>query len=85
MTVLIAQSFHKSLGRLTGQEQAAVKVTAFDIQSDPDSPGLSLHRIDRCRDPDFWSARVSRDIRIVLHKRGGDTAARLCRPSRRRL
>lgn len=74
MTVLIAQSFQKSLARLTGQEQAAVKATAYDIQADPDSPGLSLHRIDRCRDPDFWSARVNRDIRIVLHKRGGDTA-----------
>ena len=73
MTVLIATSFQKSLGKLTGQEQAAVKVTAFDIQSNPDSPGLSLHRIDRCQDPDFWSARVNRDIRIVLHKRGGNT------------
>jgi len=73
MTVLIAQTFQKSLARLTGQEQAAVKIAAFDIQSDPDNPGLSLHRIERCRDPNFWSARVSRDIRIVLHKRGTDT------------
>jgi len=73
MTVLIAASFTKSLGKLTGQEQSAVKVTAFDIQQNPDSPGLSLHRIDKCRDPDFWSARVNVDIRIVLHKRGGDT------------
>ncbi|MDQ6436650.1 3'-5' exonuclease [Mesorhizobium sp. LHD-90] len=74
MTVLIATSFTKSLAKLTGQEQATVKVTAFDIQSDPENPGLSLHRIDKSRDPDFWSARVSRDIRIVLHKRSGDTA-----------
>ncbi len=73
MTVLIASSFTKSLDRLTGQEQAAAKITAFDIQSNPDSPGLSLHRINNARDPDFWSARVNRDIRIVLHKRGGDT------------
>lgn len=73
MTVLIATSFTKALSKLTGHEQAAVKVTAFDIQQNPDSPGLSLHRIDRCQDPDFWSARVNRDIRIVLHKRGGNT------------
>jgi hypothetical protein len=73
MTVLIATSFTKALGKLTAQEQAAVKVTAFDIQSDPENPGLSLHRIDRCQDADFWSARVNRDIRIVLHKRGGNT------------
>lgn len=74
MTVLIATSFTKSLAKLTGQEQAAAKVTAFDIQQNPESPGLSLHRIDKCRDPNFWSARVNRDIRIVLHKRGGSTA-----------
>ncbi|OVE88124.1 DNA helicase [Agrobacterium tumefaciens] len=73
MTVLIATSFTKALDKLTGQEQAAVKVTAFDIQQNPESPGLSLHRIDRCQDPDFWSARVNKDIRIVLHKRGGNT------------
>ncbi|MBX4954746.1 UvrD-helicase domain-containing protein [Rhizobium lentis] len=73
MTVLIATSFTKSLDKLTGQEQTAVKVTAFDIQQNPDSPGLSLHRIDRCQDPDFWSARVNKDIRIVLHKRAGNT------------
>jgi hypothetical protein len=73
MTVLIASSFTKSLDRLTGQEQSQVKITAFDIQQNPEGKGLSLHRIDRCRDPGFWSARVSRDIRIVLHKRGSDT------------
>lgn len=73
MTVLIASSFTKSLERLTGQEQSQVKITAFDIQQNPEGKGLSLHRIDRCRDPGFWSARVSRDIRIVLHKREGDT------------
>ncbi|MEZ5778865.1 MAG: UvrD-helicase domain-containing protein [Paracoccaceae bacterium] len=73
MTVLIASSFTKSLDKLSGQEQAQAKITAFDIQSNPDSPGLSLHRVDRCRDPDFWSARVNRDLRIILHKRGGDT------------
>lgn len=73
VTVLIASSFTKSLEKLTGQEQAQVKITAFDIQQNPDSPGLSLHRIDRAQDPDFWSARVNRDLRIILHKRDGDT------------
>jgi len=73
MTVLIASSFTKSLEKLTSQEQSQAKITAFDIQQNPESPGLSLHRIDRCRDPGFWSARVNQDLRIVLHKRGGDT------------
>lgn len=73
MTVLIASSFTKSLEKLTGQEQSQAKITAFDIQQNPESPGLSLHRIDRCRDPGFWSARVNQDLRVVLHKRDGDT------------
>lgn len=73
MTVLIASSFTKSLDKLTAQEQAQAKITAFDIQQNPESPGLSLHRIDRARDPNFWSARVNRDIRIVLHKANGTT------------
>ena len=73
MTVRIASSFTKSLDRLTGQERSAAKVTAFDVQSDPASPGLSLHRVERARDPGFWTARVNRDLRIVLHRRDGET------------
>lgn len=73
MTVLIANTFTKSLDKLTSQEQAQVKIKVFDIQTYPDSPGLSLHRLDRCRDPNFWSARVNNDIRIILHKRDGKT------------
>lgn len=73
MTLRIADTFTDALTRLTGQEQAAVKQAAFDLQVNPASPGLSLHRVDRARDKDFWTARVNRDIRIVLHKRGSDT------------
>jgi mRNA-degrading endonuclease RelE of RelBE toxin-antitoxin system len=73
MTVLIANSFTKSLDKLTGQEQGQVKITVFDIQTNPDSPGLSMHRLNKCKDPNFWSARVNNDIRIILHKKDGNT------------
>ena len=52
----------------TGQEQKSAKTTAFDLQLDPSSPGLKFHRIDKSRDPNFWSIRVSQDIRIIVHK-----------------
>lgn len=39
---------------------------------DPSRPGLSFHRVERARDADFWTVRVNRDIRIVVHKRGAD-------------
>lgn len=68
MKFLIADSFTKALGKLTTQEQSAAKITVFDMQQDPASPGLQFHRIDRSKDPNFWSIRCNRDIRIIVHK-----------------
>lgn len=71
MNFRIADTFTDSLGRLTGQEQKAVKTTAFDLQMNPAHPGLSFHKISG-RDPNFWSVRVNRDIRLIVHKDGED-------------
>ncbi len=68
MQFRIADTFTDSLARLTGDEQKAIKTTAFDLQVDPSRPGLQLHRLDGARDRDFWSVRVSRDIRIIVHR-----------------
>lgn len=68
MDFRIADTFIVSLARLTGDEQKAVKTTAFDVQMDPSSPGLSLHRVDRARDKNFWSVRVSGDLRLIVHR-----------------
>jgi mRNA-degrading endonuclease RelE of RelBE toxin-antitoxin system len=65
---LIADTFTESLKRLTGDEQKAVKTTAFDLQINPAHPSLSFHRIDQARDKNFWSVRVSQDIRLIVHK-----------------
>jgi mRNA-degrading endonuclease RelE of RelBE toxin-antitoxin system len=64
----IADTFTDSLGRLTGEEQKAVKTTAFDLQLNPAAPGLSFHKLDKARDKNFWSVRVSRDIRLIVHR-----------------
>jgi plasmid maintenance system killer protein len=68
MQFLIADSFSNALAKLTAQEQKAVKITVFDLQQDPSSPGLQFHRIDKSKDQNFWSMRVNRDIRIIVHK-----------------
>ncbi len=68
MDFRIADTFTSALARLTRDEQKAVKTSAFDLQMDPASPGLQLHRIDDSKDRNFWSIRVSRDLRIVVHK-----------------
>ncbi len=71
MEFRIADTFTDSLGKLTGEEQKAVKTTAFDLQLNPASPGMKFHKLDRAKDKDFWSVRVGRDIRLIVHKTAG--------------
>lgn len=68
MDFLIADTFTDSLSRLTGDEQKAAKTTAFDLQLNPANPGMSFHRVDKARDKNFWSVRVSSDIRLIVHR-----------------
>jgi superfamily I DNA/RNA helicase len=71
MDFLIADTFTDSLARLTGDEQKAVKTTAFDLQVNPAEPGLSFHKLEKAKDKHFWSVRVSSDIRLIVHKTEG--------------
>lgn len=68
MDFRIADTFTDSLARLTGEEQKAVKTTAFDLQMDPSAPGMQLHKLDKAKDRNFWSVRVSRDVRLIVHR-----------------
>lgn len=76
MNFLIADTFTTSLAKLTGDEQKQVKTTAFDLQMNPANPGMSFHKVDKAKDPNFWSVRVSRDIRMIVHKT--DSSLLLC-------
>ncbi len=76
MEFRIADTFTDSLARLTGDEQKAVKTTAFDLQMNPSNPGMQFHKLDKARDKNFWSVRVSGDIRLIIHKTG--TSLLLC-------
>ena len=71
MDFRIADTFTDSLARLTGDEQKAVKTTAFDLQMNPTSPGMSFHKIDKAKDKNFWSVRVNADLRLIVHKTPG--------------
>ena len=46
MEFRIADTFTDSLARLQGDEQKAVKTTAFDLQLNPASPGMGFHKLD---------------------------------------
>ncbi|MGH2293578.1 MULTISPECIES: UvrD-helicase domain-containing protein [Pseudomonas] len=71
MEFRIADTFTTSLARLTGDEQKAAKTTAFDLQVNPSGNGMSFHKLERAKDQNFWSVRVSRDIRVIVHKTVG--------------
>ncbi len=68
MEFRIADTFTGSLARLAAQEQKAAKIAAFDLQANPDSPGLRFHKLDRAKDRNFWSVRVGGDLRLIVHK-----------------
>ena len=76
MEFRIADTFTDSLARLTGDEQKAVKTTAFDLQLNPANPGMGFHKLDKAKDKKFWSVRVSSDIRLIVHR--NDASLLLC-------
>ena len=71
MDFRIAATFTDSLARLTTEEQKVVKTTAFDLQMNPANPGMQFHKLDKAKDRNFWSVRVSSDIRLIVHKAQG--------------
>lgn len=76
MEFRIADTFTDSLTKLTGEEQKAAKTAAFDLQVNPANPGLQFHKLEKAKDHNFWSIRVSRDLRIIAHRTG--TSLLLC-------
>jgi superfamily I DNA/RNA helicase/mRNA-degrading endonuclease RelE of RelBE toxin-antitoxin system len=68
MEFRIADTFTDSLIRLNNREQKAVKTAAFDLQLNPSHPGLQFHKLNRSQDSNFASVRVSRDLRLIVHR-----------------
>ena len=68
MNFLISDTFTSSLVRLTGDEQKAIKTTAFDLQLNPANPGHRFHKLEKAKDKHFWSVRVGSDVRIIVHR-----------------
>lgn len=65
-----------SLNKLSGEEQKAAKLAAFELQINPANPGLQCHRLDNSKDKNFRSARASRDIPLIFHRI--DSSGTLC-------
>ena len=65
MEFRISDSFTSSLAKLTSEDQKIVKTSAFDLQMNPEH---RFHKLDGAQDKNFWSVRVNRDIRIIVHR-----------------
>lgn len=72
MNLIYASTFADALDKLAHTEQKQVKITTVDLMMNLKGAGLSLERMNRAADTDMWSARVSRDLRIILKRDGED-------------
>src|SRR5438270_10965193 len=68
MEFRIADTFTDSLARLSCEEQKAAKITAIDLQLNPAHPSLQFHKLEKAKDHHFWSIRVNRDVRLIVHR-----------------
>jgi hypothetical protein len=53
MAFLLADSFQSSLEKLSGEEQIAATLAAFELQINPANPSLQCHRLDNIKDKNF--------------------------------
>ena len=70
MPAFIAHSFIDGLAKLTTDEQTAVKAAVFDFQLRPEHPSFRYHRVHGSAEA--WSARINRDIRMIVYQHDGD-------------
>ncbi len=68
MQFVIANTFQESLTKLQTAEQTAAKLAAMDLQMNPAHPSLKMHRLDKVKDKNFWSARANDDVRLIVHR-----------------
>jgi hypothetical protein len=50
MIFAIAETFQRSLARLTAEEQTRAKAAVFDFQLNPAAPGFSYEKLQHAKD-----------------------------------
>ncbi|WP_448568974.1 3'-5' exonuclease [Thermus sp.] len=68
MSVAIADSFYKSLAKLTREEQDRVREAVFLFLQNPRHPSLKMHKLEKLKTKGFWSLYVNMDLRIILYE-----------------
>ena len=60
-------TFKESLNKLQAGEQRAVNKAELKLFKNPTQSGLNLEKLHQAKQGNLYSARVSRDIRIIIH------------------
>jgi len=66
MKVAFADGYFEALIRLTPNEQNLANQTVLKLQNDHSQSGLNYEKLSVCKDGSMRSARVNRDVRIIL-------------------
>jgi superfamily I DNA/RNA helicase len=69
--ILISPDVLTRLNRLSAKDAKRTLAFVDKFQKNPANPGISLERLTGVTDPNLWSARVTQDLRAILHQ--GDT------------
>jgi len=68
MSVAIADSFYKSLAKLTREEQDRAREAVFTFLQNPRYPSLKMHKLEKLKTKGFRSLYVNMDLRIILYE-----------------
>src|SRR6266581_1293224 len=72
MAVAIEVSFFSATQKLTNEDRGRVLTFVNKFLENPAHPSLSLERVQQARSDNVWSARVSRELRVILFRDGED-------------
>ena len=60
--------YQKSLKKLSNQDSKNVIIKMNSIENNQKGKAIKWERIRKSRDKNFWSLRINRDIRVIVHK-----------------
>lgn len=73
--LMIGDSIFDAVEDLNGVDKGKVLECISKLKKNPAQPSLSMERVTKALSPDIWSARVSRDLRMILLREGNVTWA----------
>ncbi|NJR56282.1 MAG: AAA family ATPase [Acaryochloris sp. CRU_2_0] len=70
MVVMVCKSLFKAINNLSPTDTKRVTDFIPKFYENPANPGISLERLERIKDKNLWSARISKGLRAIIYKEG---------------